>query len=164
MSDMTAEEGLEAIRAMGLTEDDDVILDTLRRCHNNVEEALHLLLPESPNIDDIEGYSDVPPPVPPRVYDQDVDMKDTDTQPGSGADSDRDSTTVSYSIEDESNLRDVVDEVEEMGRQRSRRGHMEEEEEEGPEFHKAPGSDDEERFGYGRQVSKGSEYRWVWLE
>ena len=157
MSDMTTEEALEAIRAMGLSQDDETILDTLRRCHNNVEEALHLLLPDSPNgvsnIDNIEGYTDVAPPFhrqrgsPEDIYD--VDMKDTETHPGSGGDSDRDSTTVSYCVEDENNMRDVVEEAEEIGRQRSRRGHLEEEE----EFRKVPGSDDE-RFEYDRQVSE----------
>ena len=156
MSDMSPEEALQAIRAMGLSQDDETILETLDRCQNNVEEALHLLLPESPNergqeLAEIEGYSDIPPPLPPRTYiseefDRDVDMKDTENLPGSGMDSDRDSTTVSYSIEDENNLRDVVDEVEEIGRQRSRRGHLEEE-----EFRKVPGSDDE-RFEYDHQV------------
>ena len=48
-------------------------------------------------------------------YDADVDMRDTETHPGSGGgDSDRDSTTVSYSL-DEDNLREVEEEVEDLG-------------------------------------------------
>ena len=113
------EEALEQIRAMGISHDDDQIREALQVCNNNPQEAIQLLLPESP-IDSVlpqSGYRIVHPTV--RYgrddsrdsYDADVDMRDTETHPGSGGESDRDSTTVSYSL-DEDNLRDVDEEVE----------------------------------------------------
>ena len=154
MADPT-EEALEAIKAMGLNQDDDTIRDTLHRCNNNIHEAVQLLLPESPtterNIQIIEayteGYTDLAPPYhqqrgSPQESDvYDVDMKDTETQPGSGADSDHDSTTVSYSLEEDA-IRDVVDDEEEeeevlVGRQLGRRSQMDDD---GEEFHQIRGT------------------------
>lgn len=113
---------MEQIKAMGISHDDDQIREALQQCNNNPQEAIQLLLPESP-IDSTlpqTGYRIVHPNV--RYnrddshdsrdsYDRDVDMRDTETHPGSGGESDRDSTTVSYSL-DEDNLRDVDEEVE----------------------------------------------------
>lgn len=116
------EEALEQIRAMGISHDDDQIREALQQCNNNPQEAIQLLLPESPIDSNLPhtGYRIVHPKD--RYgrddshdsrdsYDRDVDMRDTETHPGSGGESDRDSTTVSYSL-DEDNLRDVDEEVE----------------------------------------------------
>lgn len=116
------EEAVEQIKAMGITHDDDQIREALQQCNNNPQEAIQLLLPESPIDSNLphSGYRIVHPTV--RYgrddshdsrdsYDRDVDMRDTETHPGSGGESDRDSTTVSYSL-DEDNLRDVDEEVE----------------------------------------------------
>ena len=113
------EEAMEQIRAMGISHDDDQIREALQQCNNNPQEAIQLLLPESP-IDSVlpqSGYRIVHPTVTygrddsRDSYDADVDMRDTETHPGSGGESDHDSTTVSYSL-DEDNLRDVDEEVE----------------------------------------------------
>ena len=116
------DEAVEQIKAMGITQDDDQIREALQQCNNNPQEAIQLLLPESPVDSSLpqSGYRIVHPTV--RYerddsrdsrdsYDRDVDMRDTETHPGSGGESDRDSTTVSYSL-DEDNLRDVEEEVE----------------------------------------------------
>ena len=116
------EEAVEQIKAMGITHDDDQIREALQQCNNNPQEAIQLLLPESPIDSNLphSGYRIVHPTV--RYgrddshdsrdsYDRDVDMRDTETHPGSGGESDHDSTTVSYSL-DEDNLREVDEEVE----------------------------------------------------
>ena len=121
MSDPT-EEAIEAIKAMGLSQDEEHIRAALRRCNNNPQEAVQLLLPESPTTETalslIEGYRDISPPRYGHEDSQDaesesydVDMRDTETHPSSpGADSDHDSTTVSYSLE-EDNLQDIEDDI-----------------------------------------------------
>lgn len=134
MSDPT-EEAIEAIKAMGLSQDEDQIREALHRCNNNAQEAVQLLLPESPTETDInllEGYQDHhhPPHYRHGISTDsrescDVDMRDTETHPSPGADSDHDSTTVSYSLE-ENSIQDIEDEVQE----RHGRGEAQEEEEE----------------------------------
>lgn len=135
MSDPT-EEAIEAIKAMGLSQDEDHIREALRRCNNNAQEAVQLLLPESPtsetNMSLLEGYQDHPVPhygheISTDSRDSyDVDMRDTETHPSPGAESDHDSTTVSYSLEEDT----IQDIEEEEGRGRDV---VEEEEEEGGE-------------------------------
>ena len=135
MSDPT-EEAIEAIKAMGLSQNEELIREALCRCNNNAQEAVQLLLPESPtetNINLLEGYQDHHPPhyrheiSTDSRESYDVDMRDTETHPSPGADSDHDSTTVSYSLE-EDNIQDIEDEVQEG---RGRGEAQEEEEEEG---------------------------------
>lgn len=128
---MADPEAVEAIKSLGLTTDEDQIAEALQRCNNNVQEAVQLLFPESPiaevNINLMEGYKDVTIPGynHQKIITQggggeggdpyDVDMRDTtqtDTHPNSGADSDHDSTTVSYSLEEDT-IKDIEeDEVE----------------------------------------------------
>jgi hypothetical protein len=132
MSDPT-EEAIEAIKGMGLYHDEEDIREALRRCNNNAQEAVQLLLPESPtsetNMSLLDGYQDHPPPhygheiSTDSRESYDVDMRDTETHPSPGADSDHDSTTVSYSLEE-----DTIQDIEEE--ERSARGREEEEEEE----------------------------------
>lgn len=128
MSDPT-EEAVESIKAMGLTQDEDQIREVLLRCNNNLQEAVHLLFPESPTSEGhlglLEGYRDVPPPPLPHYGHEisqdssrdsyDVDMRDTETHPSPGADSDHDSTTVSYSLE-ENTIQDLDEDIKEGGR------------------------------------------------
>ena len=131
MSDPT-EEAIEAIKAMGLTQDEYQIREALHRCNNNPQEAVQLLFPESPiseiNVNLMEGYRDLEDPSTYAREDSrdsrdsyDVDMRDTETHPGSGAESDHDSTTVSYSLEE-----DTIQDVEE-GEEQGVRGQGEEE-------------------------------------
>lgn len=114
MSDPT-EEAVEAIKGMGITHDEDQIREALWRCGNNPQEAVQLLLPESPSEPNpLSTYTVVSSSSQSSYnredsYDADVDMRDTETHPGSGGESDHDSTTVSYSL-DEDNLRDVEEE------------------------------------------------------
>lgn len=157
MSDPT-EEAIEAIKAMGLSQDENHIREALRRCNNNPQEAVQLLLPESPTSETdmnlLEGYRDLPPP----HYDQqdsrdsyDVDMRDTETHPSPGGDSDRDSTTVSYSLE-EDNMQDIDEDIQD--RHRDHGGSVRERETEGEEFR--PGSEGsrrcDEQYVYGQRV------------
>ena len=119
MSDPT-EKALEAIKAMGLTHDEQQIRDALRCCNNDPQEAVQLLLPGSPASETplglIEGYKDVGPPRYAHEISQDsrdsydVDMRDTERHPSPGGDSDRDSTTVSYSLE-ENTIQDLDEEI-----------------------------------------------------
>lgn len=151
MSDPT-EEAIEAIKAMGLSHDDAHIREALRRCNNNPQEAVQLLLPESPtsetNINLLEGYSDLPPPHYGHGISQDsrdsydVDMRDTETHPSSGADSDHDSTTVSYSLEEDT-IQDIEEDV--SGRRQGERG--EEDEDNGEEFRPIGGREDYHVYG-----------------
>ena len=126
------QETIEAIKAMGITQDEDQIREALRRCNNNPQEAVQLLLPESPisetNINLLEGYRDVGPPHFGHEISQDssrdsydVDMRDTEVHPSPGADSDHDSTTVSYSLE-ENTIQDLDEEIREGGGGRGERG------------------------------------------
>ena len=133
MSDPT-EEAIQAIKAMGLSHDDQHIREALLRCNNNPQEAVQLLLPESPtetNMNILGGYRDIPPPHYGHEISQDsrdsydVDMRDTENHPSPGADSDHDSTTVSYSLEEDT-IHDIEDDVREGGNNRG--GVIEEEE------------------------------------
>ena len=116
------EEAVEQIKAMGISHNDEQIREALQQCNNNPQEAIQLLLPESPIDSNLphSGYRIIHPTVrygrddsrdSRESYDDDIDMRDTETHPGSGGESDHDSTTVSYSL-DEDNLRDVDEEVE----------------------------------------------------
>ena len=114
MSEPT-EDSVEAIKGMEITHDEEQIREALRRCNNNPQEAVQLLLPESPPDSNLlSSYTNISSPSQSNYgrtdsYDADVDMRDTETHPGSGGESDRDSTTVSYSL-DEDTLRDVEEE------------------------------------------------------
>ena len=113
MSDPVEDEGVAKIKGMGLEIEEDQIRHALRSCSNNPEEAMQLLMPESPQDAGRHGYDLVSTQTSSSSYERDVDMRDTDTHPGSGAESDRDSTTVSYSLEEERNLEEGEDEGEE---------------------------------------------------
>lgn len=156
MTDPT-EEAIEAIKAMGLTQDEDHIREALRRCNNNAQEAVQLLFPESPtsetNINLLEGYRDMAPPHYGHEISQDsrdsydVDMRDTETHPSPGADSDHDSTTVSYSLE-ENTIQDLDDDIREG---RGDRGGVERGEEEEEEFRQI-GRREEHYHVYGQHI------------
>ena len=124
MSD-DVQDSVEAIKAMGITQDEDQIREALRRCNNNREEAVQLLFPESPPESDMftsSGYRELHPPQYERgdsrdsrdSYNVDVDMQETEGQPVSGGESDRDSTTVSYTL-DEDTLRDIDEDADYRG-------------------------------------------------
>ena len=102
------EEGVAQIKAMGLDIEEEHIREALRNCGNNPEEAMQLLMPESPEQDAGRlGYNLVSTQTSTTSsggYERDVDMRDTETHPGSGGDSDRDSTAVSYSLDEERNI------------------------------------------------------------
>lgn len=116
MSD-TLEEGVAQIKLMGLDIDEDQIREALKNCSNNPEEAIQLLMPESPqDVNLISSYNMVSTQTSSSSYERDVDMRDTETQPGSGGESDRDSTTVSYSIDEERNIGAEEEEEEEEER------------------------------------------------
>ena len=113
MSDSLEDEGVAKIKGMGLGLDEDQIRQALRNSNNNPEEAVQLLLPESPQDADRLGYHLVSAQTSSSSYERDVDMRDTETHPGSGGESDRDSTTVSYALEEERNLEEGEEEGEE---------------------------------------------------
>ena len=105
------EEGVARIKAMDLGLDEGQIKEALRNCNNSLEEAMQLLMPDSPQDADLLGtYNLIPTQTSTSSYEGDVDMRDTETHPGSGGESDRDSTTVSYSLDDDRNI-DVEEEV-----------------------------------------------------
>lgn len=104
MSSQLEDEGVAKIKGMGLEFDEDQIRNALQSCHNNPEEAMQLLMPESPQDADHLGYHLVSTQTSESSYERDVDMRDTETHPGSGGESDRDSTTVSYSLEEDRRL------------------------------------------------------------
>ena len=115
MSD-SLEEGVTQIKATGLDIDEEHIREALRSCNNNPEEAMQLLMPESPEQDvNRLGYNLITTQssTTSSTYERDIDMRDTETHPGSGGESDRDSTTVSYSLDDERNIE--VEEEDEEG-------------------------------------------------
>ena len=155
------EEAISAIKAMGITQDEDHIKEILRRCNNNAQEAVQMLLPESPmsesNVNILEGYRDINPPRYTHEDSQDsrdsydVDMRDTETHPGSGGESDHNSTTVSYSLEEDT-IQDIEEDIRE-GEGHVR--HIQEEEEEEEEFRRIGG---QQEYEYGPQVHEGSRY------
>ena len=104
MTDSLEDEGVAKIKGMGMEFDEDQIRQALRNSNNNPEEAVQLLLPESPQDADHLGYHLVSAQTGSSSYERDVDMRDTETHPGSGGESDRDSTTVTYSLEEDRNL------------------------------------------------------------
>lgn len=105
------EENVAQIKAMGMALDDQQIREALKNCNNNMDEAMQLLIPESPeDANLISTYNIVAKQTSSSSYEGDMDMGDTETHPGSGGESDRDSTTVSYSLEEERTI-DVEEEV-----------------------------------------------------
>ncbi len=169
MSDPT-EEAIEAIKAMGLSHDEDHIREALRRCNNNPQEAVQLLLPESPtsetNMNLLEGYRDIPPPHY-RHEDSresyDVDMRDTEeTHPSPGADSDHDSTTVSYSLEDDT-IQDIDEDIRDRQKEVGgvRGGEEGEGEEDGEEFRQISQIDEsgrEESYLYRQRITSSTRH------
>ena len=104
------EVGVARIKVMGLPHDEDQIREALRNCNNNPEEAMQLLMPESPqDANLLSSYHLVSTQTSSSSYEGDVDMRDTETHPGSGGESDRDSTTVSYSLDEDRHI-DVEEE------------------------------------------------------
>ena len=109
MGDEVLQEAVHKCREMGLRCSEDEIRNALTQCNGKLEDAMPLLLTDSPQRDSnlLHEYNIIPS----RQFheredsfERDVDMRDTETHPGSGAESDKDSTTVSYSVE---NLRDM---------------------------------------------------------
>ena len=113
MSNEAIEETIARIRAVGVPQDDDQIREALHSCNNNAEDAMQLLMPESPSDSVLHSYHVVTTQTSSSSYEADVDMRDTETHPGSDVDSDHDSTTVSYSLDEERNI--DVDEEGEVG-------------------------------------------------
>ena len=114
MSKEAIEEAVARIRAVGVPQDDDQIREALQSCNNSAEDAMQLLMPESPRDSALRSYHVITTQTSSSSYEADVDMRDTETHPGSGADSDHDSTTVSYSLDEERNI-DVEEEGEGEG-------------------------------------------------
>ena len=109
------EDNVARIKATGVAHDEDQIREALRSCNNNPQEAMQLLMPESPQDVALGTYHIISTQTSSSSYEGDVDMRDTETHPGSGGESDRDSTTVSYSLDEERNI-EVEEEEEEAGR------------------------------------------------
>ena len=118
MGDRMLQDAVQKCRDMGLHSTEDEIRHALAQCDDKLEDAIPLLLADSPQCDsnllrDYNVISNKPFHEREDSFERDVDMRDTETHPGSEAESDRDSTTVSYSVE---NLRDMEEgEVEEGG-------------------------------------------------
>ena len=107
------EKALAELRAMNLGFDDSHIRNALEKTNYNLEEAVQILVPESPQDVSQLGYHMVSTQTSTSSsQDRDVLMRETE-HGGSGADSDRDSTTVSYSLEEERNLEEEEEEGEE---------------------------------------------------
>lgn len=120
-STMSDHDAVQKCRDMGIHCSEDEIRNALTQCDGKLEDAIALLVADSPQRDssflgDYNIISSKPFHEHEDSYERDVDMRDTETHPGSGAESDKDSTTVSYSVE---NLRDMEGEGEgEEGRER----------------------------------------------
>eukprot|EP00731_Ephydatia_muelleri_P019119 Em0011g1159a len=114
MGDEVLQEAVQKCREMGLHCSEDEIRNALRQCNGKLEDAMPLLLTDSPQCDsnllhEYNVITDKPFHEREDSFERDVDMRDTETHPGSGAESDKDSTTVSYSVE---NLREMGEEGE----------------------------------------------------
>lgn len=104
------EENVAQIKALEMGLDEQHIREALKNCNNNMQEAMAVLIPESPeDVNLISTYSIVAKQTS-SSYEGDMDMGDTETHPGSGGESDRDSTTVSYSLEEDRHI-DVEEET-----------------------------------------------------
>ena len=108
------DEAVAKIRGMGLGIDDENIRAALRQCNNNPEEAIQVLVPESPEETRHLGYQ-ISAQTSVSSQERDVDMRETHA--GSGGESDRDSTTVSYSLDEERHIEEEEEEGEEEGLQ-----------------------------------------------